>query len=93
MTSPTPRRTRSPWKWPSRSLMALSSSRSIISRQNPRPDRALRAISRSIAAKKNVAVEQAGQRIDGRQPDRRVARPPLLAGDDHRRRRRAGSAR
>ena len=33
--------------------MILSSSRSIISRQKPRPDRALRAISRSIAAKKN----------------------------------------
>ncbi len=31
------------------------------------------------------SVEQPGQRIDGRQTDRRVAGPTLLAGDDHRR--------
>ena len=31
-----------------------------------------------------AAVEQAGQRIDGRQADGRVTRPTLLAGDDHR---------
>ena len=29
-------------------------------------------------------VEQAGQRVDRRQPDRRVARPALGPGDDHR---------
>ena len=52
MTSPTPRRTRSPSKWPNRSLIGLSPSRSSISRQNPRRDRALRSISRSTAAKK-----------------------------------------
>ena len=38
-------------------------------------------------------VEQPRQRVDRRQADRRVARPPLLAGDDHARRRRAGRAR
>ena len=68
MTSPTPRRTRSPWKWPSRSLIALSSSRSIISRQKPRPDRALRAISRSTAAKKKVRLNRpvSGSTVDSR---------------------------
>ena len=39
------------------------------------------------------AVEQAGQRIDGRQPDRGIAGPALGTGDDHRRRTTAGSGR
>ena len=46
--------------------------------------RAQRAISRSRAAKKKPRLSSAGQRVDGRQADGRVARPPLLAGDDHR---------
>ena len=70
MTSPTPRRTRSPKKWPCRSLICLSSSRSIISRQKPRPDRALRAISRSTAAKKNVRLNSP---VRGSIVDRRIA--------------------
>ena len=53
-----------------RSLMVLSSSRSIISRQNPRPERALRAISRSRAAKKKPRLNSP---VSGSMVDRRMA--------------------
>ena len=55
-----------------------------MSRQNPRPERALRAISRSSGGEEEAAVEEPGQRVDGGQPDRGVARAALFAGDDHR---------
>ena len=37
-----------------------------------------------MAAKKNVRLKRPGQRVDGREADRGVARPALLARDDHR---------
>src|SRR3972149_4049794 len=46
IVSATLRRTASPAWWPDRSLIAFSSSRSSMRRQKPRPDRALRALSR-----------------------------------------------
>ena len=58
MTCATAFRTWSPWKWPKRSLIALSPSRSIISNPNRRPDRVDRWISRSTAAKKNARLKR-----------------------------------
>jgi len=48
----------------------LSSSRSIIRRQNPRPERAQRAISRSIAAKKKLRLKSP---VSGSTADNRMA--------------------
>jgi hypothetical protein len=54
-----------------------------MSRQKPRPDRALPGDLAIEGGEEERAVEQPGQRVDGREADGGVARAALLAGDGH----------